>query len=220
MSFLRLVLLSAATLSALPALAEDRLIVADCAGGECRCVLSSLTPNEMAVVLGTDLPAGATGVILREDAAPDWLMSSVGDAEIALGGDGVCETELFEDWVPENGVWDGRTALTGASGRAECSMMATMMLGMMNQAPGPVTVDWGGAFDMQRFWAASNPTGDTDRPVWTPVDFRTVTGQGGGEGMVTAYTARLISPVRFVLDTRISGEGCVFDMRTTARKVG
>lgn len=207
------------SLAAAPAVAEDRLIVADCAGGECRCVLSSLTPNEMAVVLGTDLPAGATGVILREDADPDWLMITPSDAEIALGGDGVCETDVFQDWLPENGVWDGHTVLTGAGGRPECSMMATMMLGMMNQAPGPVSVDWGGSFDMQRFWAASNPTGDTDRPVWTPVDFRTVTGQGGGDGAVTGYTARLPSPVRFVLDTRISVEGCTVEMRTTARKV-
>jgi hypothetical protein len=97
-------------------------------------------------------------------------------------------------------------------------MAASGLVETMNRAPGPVTVDWGGRFDMERFYRASNPSPEDDRPVWTQVDFRTVTGRGGGDGVVVTYRANLLSPVRFTLDATISGEGCSITMRTTVRK--
>lgn len=206
-------------LSAAPALAQEGLVIAECGAQECRCVLSDMDLHNMELLVGSPPPGTARGTAFLAGEGVQWMAVTPEEVEIALGGDGICDRELFEDWVPENGTWDGRTVLTGATGPQECSMMASMMLGMMNPAPGPVTVDWGGRFDMERFYRASNPSGDDDRPRWTQVDFRTVTGQGGGDGVVTQYRANLLTPVRFTLDTTISGEGCTFTMRTTARKV-
>jgi hypothetical protein len=205
-------------LSAFPAAAQEGLVVAECGARECRCVLSDMGLHEMELLVGSPPPATARGIVFLGDKAAQWMAMSPEEVEITLGGDGRCDRELFQDWVPENGTWDGRTAVIGATGRQGCMMAASGLVETMNRAPGPVTVDWGGRFDMERFYRASNPSPEDDRPVWTQVDFRTVTGRGGGDGVVVTYRANLLSPVRFTLDATISGEGCSITMRTTVRK--
>ncbi|MCU0899407.1 MAG: hypothetical protein MUC82_02805 [Cypionkella sp.] len=200
---------------------EQKVVIAECdAGGACRCYLSDTTMNDAALALGTDLPADPDSFLLAgPDGSLTWSPITRNDLEIALGGGGTCPVELFQDWTPENGTWDGTTVLRGASGAPECSQIGAMAVGMMNSALGAATVDWGGRFDMNRFYAATGPEAGDDVPVWTETGPHTARGTGGGDGMTTAYDARLLTPRRFTLDTRISGEGCVFDLRSDVRKV-
>lgn len=201
--------------------ADQKAIVADCAKGECRCLLSDLTMNDVAITTGTDLPADPESVMVFADGEQmGWTSLTRTETEIVLGGDGRCDLELFEDWTPEDGLWNGRTALTAVSGAAECSQLGALAVQMMNSDPTLAQVAWGDAFDMQKFWEGTAPGPEEDRPVWTQVDKHTATGKGGGGGIATSYRAKLLSPVRLVLDTRISGEGCTFDLRTQAFRQG
>jgi hypothetical protein len=196
-----------------------KAMVADCSGKECRCRLSDLTLNDMAILLGTDLPADPESFVMIHGDEIGWSKVSIRDAEIAIGGDGTCDLELFEDWSPEDGTWDGTTVLRGVSGAAECRQIGAMVVTMMNSKGRKARVAWKGAFDLNAFQAATKPDLEDDHPKGTQVDRHTVTGAGGGAGMVTSYKARLLTPRRFLIDTRISGEGCVFSLRHDVRKV-
>ncbi|MDQ0349620.1 hypothetical protein [Ancylobacter vacuolatus] len=206
-----------------PALAQadagKKAMVADCSGKECRCRLSDLTLNDMAILLGTDVPTDPESFVMIHGDEIGWSKVSIRDAEIALGGDGSCDLELFQDWSPEDGTWDGTTLLRGVSGAAECRQIGAMVVTMMNGKGMKVRVAWKGAFDMNAFQAATKPGPEDDHPKWTQLDRHTVAGAGGGDGMVTSYKARLLTPQRFILDTRIAGEGCVFNLRNDVRKV-
>ncbi|HQS45742.1 MAG: hypothetical protein B7Y12_04880 [Rhizobiales bacterium 24-66-13] len=195
-----------------------KAMVADCSGKECRCHLSDLTLNDMAILLGTDVPADPESFVMIHGDEIGWSKVSIRDAETVIGGDGTCDLELFQDWTPEDGAWDGTTTLRGVSGAAECRQIGGMIVTMMNGKGMKARVAWKGVFDMNVFQAATNPGPEDDHPKWTQVDHHTVTGAGGGDGMATSYKARLLTPRRFLIDTRISGEGCVFSLRHDVRK--
>lgn len=206
-----------------PAVAQSnvgkKVMVADCSGKECRCHLSDLTMNDAAILLGTNVPADPESFVMIHGDDIGWSKVSIRDAEIAIGGDGTCDLKLFQDWSPEDGTWDGTTALRGVSGAAECRQIGAMVVTMMNGKGMKARVAWKGAFDMNAFQAATNPGPEDDHPKWTQLDRHTVAGAGGSDGMVTSYKARLLTPQRFILDTRIAGEGCVFNLRNDVRKV-
>lgn len=210
---------------ALPAVAQghgdQKAVVAECdVAGACRCYLSDLTMAEAAVALGTALPADPEAFVLSDSSgALKWSPVTRQELDIVLGADGACPIEVFQEWEPEDGIWDGATVLMAASGPAECSQIAGMAVGMMNSAIGRADVRWGGAFDMEKFYAATGPEPGDDRPRWTRVNRHVVTGQGGGDGMTTAYRAQLLTPKRFLLETLIKGEGCAFDLRTDVARV-
>jgi hypothetical protein len=159
-------------------------------------------------------------MVFADGEPPRWASLTRTGSEFVLAGGRRCDLGLFQDWTPEDGLWNGRTDLAGVSGAAECRQLGALAVEMMNSDTRLARVAWGGRFDLARFWQGTDPGPGDDRPVWTQVDAHTATGAGGGDGVVTRYRARLLSPVRLILETRIAGDGCSFDLRTEAFRQG
>lgn len=59
----RLALIFAALLAAAPALAQEKLTVADCGAEGCRCALAAVTMEEAGILLGTPAPEGSSVLV-------------------------------------------------------------------------------------------------------------------------------------------------------------
>ena len=204
-----------------PAQAQGNLTLADCTGAECRCVLSNHTLEEWEVILDSDAPAGTVGIIIRDGGDHEWSSLTPEEIEVVLGGDAQCDTELFQDWFPEDGTWDASSQLVGATGIQGCSMAGTMMLTAMNQSEGPVQVVWDRVFDMNILTAAQAARDPSDGvPIWTSLDRYNAEASYSADGGVATYRARLLNPVLIVTDWNVSGGGCSISFRTFMRKIG
>lgn len=208
---MRSALTLAAILTATPALAQEKLTVADCRDGGCRCALSSVTMEEAGIVLGTPAPAG-TATLVRMNGEYIWSPLSLREIGIAAGGDGECPLELFDAMIPEDGTWIG--TVTGQS-ISQCPPGLEAALAPVTDAMVfPRDIAWGGSFHPDRI----RMEGSARQIAWTRVSETHFTGQGpavqeaGASSLVqigVTYDARLIDPrlVRILVRLKIRTEG-------------
>jgi hypothetical protein len=144
--------------------AEDAIIFADCGNAGCTCHISAISADEIALVTGQPTPADAAQqTLVMFDGAFTWSRTPRDDLDLAMGGDGVCEIEVFPALVPEDGTWTGTVEVTGITGCAP--MVAEMVPGMVAGMSQTQQIAWGGVFDPARL-----ATGGTSPVVrWTRV---------------------------------------------------
>lgn len=208
---MRLALILAAFLAATPALAQEKLTVADCTEGGCRCALSAVTMEEAGIVLGTPAPAGSTALV-RLNGEYIWSPLSLREIDFAAGGDGECPLELFDAMLPEDGAWVG--TVTGQS-ISQCPPGLEAALVPVTEAMVlPRDITWGGSFHPDRIRLQG-----TARTIdWTRVSETRFTGEGpsGGSSGTSSrvqigvtYDARLVDPrlVRILVQLKIRTEG-------------
>lgn len=207
----RLVMALVALFAAAPALAQEKLTVAECSAGGCRCALSSLTMQEAEVVLGTPAPAGTT-TLVRYDGTYIWSPLSLTEIDLAAGGDGECPLELFDALVPEDGQWIGTVTDRHVS---QCPPGLDAALEPVTEAMVfPRDIAWGGSFHPDRIRMEG-----TARAIdWTRLSDTRFTGTGpaaseaGMSSMVrigVTYEAELIDPrlVRILVQLSVRAEG-------------
>ena len=210
---MRPVLALAALLTATPALAQEKLTVADCGDGSagCRCALSSVTMEEAGIVLGTPAPAGTT-TLVRLHGDYIWSPLSLSEIDIAAGGDGQCPLELFDTMVPKDGQWLG--TVTGQTISACPPGLEAALTPLTEAMVFPRDIAWGGSFHPDRI----RMEGAARVIDWTRVSETHFTGEGpaaseaGASSLVkigVTYDARLIDPelVRILVRLKIRTEG-------------
>lgn len=198
-------------LAATPAVAQEKLTVADCNDGGCRCALSAVTMEEAGIVLGTPAPDGTTALVRLNDEYI-WSPLSLREIDIAAGGDGECPLELFDAMLPEDGAWIG--TVTGQS-ISQCPPGLEAALRPVTEAMVlPRDIAWGGSFHPDRIRMEG-----TARAIdWTKASDTHFTGNGpaarqaGASSLVqigVTYDAKLIDPrlVRILAKLKIRTEG-------------
>ena len=207
----RLALSIVTLLAAPPALAQEKLVVADCGAGGCRCALAAVTMEEAEVVLGTAAPAGST-TLVRFDGDYIWSSLSLREIDLAAGGDGECPLELFDVMVPEDGKWIG--TVTGRQ-VSHCPAGLNAALDPMTDAlVFPRDIVWNGAFHPDRF----RMEGAARAIDWSRVDDTRFTGKGpavsqsGASSLVdigVTYDARLVDPrlARIEVQLKVRAQG-------------
>ncbi len=197
---MRALLFIASLMLATPALAQTKVVLADCKPGGCRCSLSNATGEEAAIATGIDLPDGWQDMTLvGDDGAYYWSQKSREDIDVTFGGDGQCDLELFAAVIPEDGTWLG-TVGTAAVGQCPAGIAATLQPELDAMAF-PRQMAWGGRFDPDAL-----RIGKADRAIrWTEVrpDYFTgasvINGAAGASDVVEItvdYTATLVSPTQ------------------------
>ena len=196
-----------------PALAQTKVVMAECASNGCRCSLSELDGQDVSVTLGEELPGGWQDMVLVNDKGDFfWSARSREDIDTAFGGDGQCDLELFGALVPQDGQWLGKAGKGGAS---KCPAgLEAQMQPQLDAFAFPRAVVWGGRFDPDTL-----RIGSTTKAInWTQVrpDHFTgtaVTNNGVGSSAVVDitvdYTATLVSPTRMdgTLALRVKAKG-------------
>jgi hypothetical protein len=141
-------LLALLTLPA-PAFAEDAIIFADCGNAGCTCHISAISAEEIALVTGQPTPPDAAQqTLVLHDGQFIWSRTPRDDLDLAMGGDGVCEIEVFNEIIPQDGTWTSTVEVTGISGchPQVAAMVPPMVDGMVQTQP----ITWGGVFDPAR----------------------------------------------------------------------
>lgn len=206
----RLALILPLLMIATPALAQEKLIVADCGDGGCRCALSALTMEEAGVVIGASAPEGSAALV-RHGGDYIWSPLSPSEIDLVAGGDGECPLELFEAMTPEDGSWVGSVVDRKIS---QCPAGLDAALAPVTEAlVFPRDIAWGGSFHPDRI----RMQGAARAIDWTRVDERRFTGEGpsasqrGGSSVEigVSYDARLIDPrlVRILVRLKIRTRG-------------
>lgn len=208
---MRIALILSALLMAAPALAQEKLTIARCDSGGCRCALSDLTMAEAEVVLGSVAPAGTAALVVY-DGDYIWSPLSPNEIDLAAGGDGQCPLELFDAMPPEDGPWVGTVTDRHIS---QCPPGLDAALEPLAEAMVlPRDITWGGSFHPDRIRVEG-----TARAIdWTRVSEMHFTGEGpsasetGASSLVqigVTYDAKLIDPrlVRILVQLRIRTEG-------------
>ena len=208
---MRYALILAAFMAATPVLAQEKLTVADCGDGGCRCALSAVTMEEAEIVLGTPAPEGTT-TLVRYGGDYIWSPLSLADIDLAAGGDGQCPLELFDAMLPEDGAWVG--TVTGQN-ISQCPPgLEAALLPVTEAMVLPRDITWGGSFHPDRIRLEG-----TARAInWNRVSETHFTGEGPSGGSSGAasrvqigvtYDARLIDPrlVRILVKLKVRTEG-------------
>ena len=105
-NIISLIAVSAASLLAAPAFAEETLTFADCTDKGCRCTASAVSMEQAAIVLGVPAPPG-TVTLVRLNGEYIWSPMSFREIDLVAGGDGECKAELDSPMVPKDGKWIG-----------------------------------------------------------------------------------------------------------------
>jgi hypothetical protein len=147
-----------------PALAEDAIIFADCTNAGCTCHISAISAEEIALVTGQPTPPDAAQqTLVLFDGAFTWSRTPRDDLDLAMGGDGVCEIEVFDEIIPQDGTWTGTVEVTGVSGcHPQVAAMVPSMVEGMSQTQ---RIAWGGVFDPARLATG----GQSPAVQWTRV---------------------------------------------------
>lgn len=186
-----LVTLLAIAAPALPtsATAAKKIIAADCGVGGCRCLLSSMTLEQVELLTGEPPPAGAEGMtFVMAFGLMQWSPKSPQEIHGYFGGSGSCPIELFPSasYGPRDGVWEFRTTPPDLS-----NCPAAAMYGVDPPRRERRTIVWGGRFDPNKYM----PTA-THYVRWSRMDdsnWRGTLGPVGGP-MSTTMRARLVDP--------------------------
>ena len=151
---------------------------ADCRGGAgCRCVLSDLTAEDVAVVMGDDAanPKAADMILIADETGLRWSSQTVDQADAAHGGDGVCPIELFPAIQPRDGTWTGTVRATDIS--ACPGPLSQMLPAMTETMVMSRRIAWGGSFDPRQLGSDPN----SGAIAWTGLS-------------PTVYSGRLVVP--------------------------
>lgn len=187
-----------AFLAVAPVQAQEKVVVADCTDGGCRCALGSITAEEAGIVLGVAPQAGHK-TLVHYDGAYIWSALTPEEADLAVGGDGQCILELFDTMRPEDGQWQGRVTNRDIS---QCPPGLDAMLAPLTEAMVfPRNIQWGGAFHPDKI----RMEGTAAAIDWTRAGENHFTGTGpaassaGLSSLVdigVTYDARLLDPRR------------------------
>jgi hypothetical protein len=179
-----------------PAFAEDAIIFADCGDAGCTCHISAISAEEIALVTGQPTPPNAAQqTLVMHDGQFTWSPTPRDDIDLAMGGDGVCEIELFEEIIPQDGTWTGTVEVTGISG---CHpQVAAMVPPIVEGLTQTQSIVWGGVFDPARLATG----GQSPVVQWTRVrsDYFTGTVPMEPNGVLDVSvdaTATLLAPDR------------------------
>ena len=139
-----------AILFAAPAFAEDKATVATCGATGCSCRLAALTPSEIEAATGIPAPDGAEDMILvSHDGAYVWSRLTGDEVDMLMGGDGICDLELFDEIVPRDGTWAPTITAQSDSGCPD-GLGSLLDPALGNAAGGSRSVRWGGSFDPEK----------------------------------------------------------------------
>jgi hypothetical protein len=214
MLFLLAAALAPSTLPA-PAAAQtsgsDRMIVADCGDRGCRCSYSKISTEDMLVVLDIADPGTIEDkIIILSEAGAVLTTTSKEDADLAAGGDGKCDIELFDPIVPRDGQWVGKVRAESIVGcPPNVAEMVQPAIAAMRFSD---RIAWQGAFDPVKLVHANGG----HLVSWqerTPESFAGVLDTGPANGVLDVsgrYVSTLVNPDRVVttLNFRIgSAEG-------------
>ena len=179
---------------ATPALAEDAVIYADCGAQGCTCHISAISNAEIAEITGIPTPENAGQLTLvGKGGRFHWSSAPRREIDLASGGDGTCEIEVFQEVVPLDGTWAGTVEVTGIEGchPQVAAMVPPLVEGMATSH----VVAWGGKFDPARL------ASDAGSPVvqWTRVRSDYYTGtvpipKNGVLDVSVDATATLLAP--------------------------
>lgn len=200
--------LAAPMMTAAPVTAQtsgsDRMIVADCGQGGCRCSYSKISTNDILVVLDIADPGRLEDkIIILSEAGAVLSTTSKEDADLAAGGDGRCDVELFDPIVPRDGQWVGKVRADSIVGcPPNVAEMVRPAIAAMRFSD---HVAWQGVFDPAKLTHA-----DGNRLVsWqerTPESFGGVLDTGPANGVVDVsghYVSTLVSPDRAITTFRL-----------------
>lgn len=168
-----------------------KAMVAACDAGGCRCMVSSLTVEEMEVMFGELAPANAADqVLVFASGGVSWVASPFRDIHRSFGGSGECPIELFplaaakaDDGarIPRDGMWEMRNVTADYSG---CPRAAQF------HQPAPekkrIRINWGGRFDPGRSFPPIPGI------TWSKVDDNYWVGRRDYSGFVVLQHARLV----------------------------
>lgn len=177
-----------------PALAEDAIIFAVCREGGCSCHISAISGDEIAAITGVPTPGDAAQqTLVMYDGDFRWSRTARDDLDLAMGGDGTCEIEVFSEIIPEDGTWTGTVEVSGINGcHPQVAAMVPPMVQGMSQTR---RVVWGGFFDPARLASG----GQSPVVQWTRVRSDHFTGivpmvDNGILDVTVNATATLLAP--------------------------
>lgn len=177
---------------ALPARAE--FVIAKCTmAGGCQCRLADLTIADMEMITGEKMPAGAKDMtmVTVPGRDPYWTRADRTEINIAYGGMGQCDVQLFDAMAPEDGRW---TIQMGASDLSACPMLKGKTMNMGGLQSTTRNIQWGGSFHPSKLADAGNVSqrwSKVGENSWrgTMVDDQRA---GGGASVIHGYT--LVTP--------------------------
>ncbi|HQS45741.1 MAG: hypothetical protein B7Y12_04875 [Rhizobiales bacterium 24-66-13] len=124
----------------------EELMVARCAQGGCRCALVDITQDDLAFLLGPDIPARAMRMTLVSVGGKTYFSPrSADEVHRAAGGTGRCEVKLFEPMTPLDGMWRSSVRVSSMSGCLP--QVAEMVPPIIDDMGATVPVTWNGRFD-------------------------------------------------------------------------
>lgn len=144
-------LLITAVTALLPVLAQaqqnsgEELMVARCGQGGCTCALVDISQDDLAFLLGSDIPADATRMTLVSTGGKTYFSPRNADeVHRAAGGTGRCEVRLFEPMVPLDGLWQSSVRVSSMSGCLP--QVAQMAPPIVDDMGATVPLTWNGRF--------------------------------------------------------------------------
>lgn len=148
----------------LPAQAEEAIVFADCRDGGCTCHISAISADEIALVTGQPTPPDAAQqTLVMHEGQFTWSRTPRDDLDLAMGGDGVCAIEVFQEVIPQDGTWTGTVDVTDIRNcHAQVAAMVPAMVDGMAQTQ---SITWNGVFDPARLAAG----GKSPVVKWTRV---------------------------------------------------
>jgi hypothetical protein len=187
----------------------EKIVIAQCGDGGCRCTLSDFDHETLSFLTGQDLPADAVkGTLVRYGGETYLSPLTPDEVHQKAGGEGRCELALFDPIVPLDGRWQGTVRVQSMSGchPQVAAMVPEIAAGMENT----VQVRWDGHFHPQKL-AADGGSGVAE---WTEQGPGSFTGrlrvpQNEVLKITADMTARLTAPDRATatLRLRIAAEG-------------
>jgi hypothetical protein len=141
--------------------AEDQILYAECGDSGCSCMLSPVTLGEYEALMGTAPPPGAENMVLVNNKGEFiWSPSSADEIDLAAGGDGTCEIEVFPI-IPQDGTWLGSVRVQDVQG---CPPKVDEMVPpIVDNFDSAQSIVWNGKFHPSEFVIGDAP----DRMRWT-----------------------------------------------------
>lgn len=182
---------------------SDRMIVADCGEGGCRCSYSKISTDDILVVLGMVDPGQIEDrIIVLSEAGAVLTTTSKEDADLAAGGDGRCDIELFDPITPHDGQWVGKVRAESIVGCPPT--VAEMVRPAIAAMRFSDRIVWRGVFDPAKLTDA----GGRSLVSWqerTPESFAGVLDTGPANSVLDVsgrYVSTLVSPERVITTFR------------------
>lgn len=211
--------------------------LATCGESGCRCRVSNETTEMLETQAPKAFPLGwENKTLVVYDGKYFWSSLSPAQLDRKYGGSGSCPLEVFDEFTPQDGLWQISVGTTDTSA---CKMVAGQVPGGMTGQTRQIT--WGGVFHPDKLFMEARGMvrwTETGRLSWrgVVVDER-MSANGGTSGASVIQTVRMVSPTEvtgsstFEYDLSIPGldaaaAGVIAGMQCktvtpfTARKIG